>query len=231
MKYFLFLISLLFSFNVNARQIHIAIVDSGLPSFETDAKICSKGVFDLTNTDVYDKMDHGSNILGIISDALNKEKVDYCIYILKIYDKDSKNTPFIRHLTAYLYLYYLNVDIINYSSVGNIKSEPEYILIKGLVDKKIKFVSAAGNLNQDLDKKCSAWPACISGVISVGNLNKDGSRHKTSNYGKIVSKWNIGTNICSNHICMTGSSQATAVETAKQAIKLYKDSLKENTNE
>lgn len=226
MKKFLLLLSLLISCNSNARQIKIAILDTGLPTFKTDAKLCHNGSYDLTGTDMVDRIAHGTNIIGIISDRLNKAKVDYCIYDIKIYDKASSDTPFLTHLIAYLYLYYLDVDIVNYSSSGLVESPPEDVLIKGLIDKGVKFVAAAGNDSKNLDKKCVVFPACIPGVISVGNLNSDGTRHSSSNYGKIVSKWRGGTRICANHVCETGSSQATAVETAEQAKKLYRESIK-----
>lgn len=226
MKKFLILLSLLISCNSNARQIKIAIIDTGLPTFKTDAKLCPKGAYDLTDTDMVDRISHGTNIIGIISENLNKSNVDYCIYDIKIYDKASSDTPFLTHLIAYLYVYYLDVDIVNYSSSGSVESPPEDVLIKGLIDRGVKFVAAAGNDNKDLDKQCSVWPACIPGVISVGNLNLDGHRHKTSNYGKIVKKWHLGSNVCYNHVCETGTSQSTAFETVEQAKKLYRESLK-----
>lgn len=227
MKKFLLILSLLFSFSSNARQIKIAIIDSGMPKFKTDAKICEHGLIDLTNTDMYDKIGHGSNILGIISEGLNKNNVDYCIYDIKIYDQSSSDTPFLTHLVAYSTVYYLNgVDIINYSSSGVTEGPPETALVKDLISRGIKFIAAVGNNNRDLDKSCNSWPACIPGVISVGNLNSDGTKNSTSNYGKVVTKWQKGTGLCYNKVCMTGSSQATAVETVEQAKKLYKESIK-----
>ncbi len=227
MKKFLILLSLLISCNSNAKQIRIAIIDSGIPSFKTNAKFCDKGLYDLTDTDMKDKIGHGSNVLGIISENLNKAGIDYCIYDIKIYDKSSADTPFLTHLLAYIYVYYLNgVDIVNYSSSGISEAPAETALVKGLVGLGIKFVVAAGNDSRDLDKSCNAYPACVSGVISVGNLNKNGSRNKNSNYGKIINKWQIGTEICYNKICMSGTSQATAFETVEQAKKLYKESIK-----
>lgn len=225
MKY---LLSLLFLFSVTsqARQIKIVVIDSGMPSFKTDAKICPNGLYDLTHTDMKDRLQHGTNILGIIADGLNDAKVDYCIYDIKIYDDFSMETPFIVHLMSYIYVYYLNADIVNYSSSGPTDDEAEKVLIKGLIDHGVKFVAAAGNDSKDLDKVCTAWPACIPGVISVGNLVSTNHRHKTSNYGKIVKAWHRGTEVCSNHVCETGTSQAAALETVVQATKLYKESLK-----
>ena len=210
-------ISLFFNF-AEARTIRIGVVDSGMPEFETNLKMCDYGKYDLTHTNIYDKIGHGSNILGIISNGLSD--VDYCVVVIKIYDESSSDTEFITHLMAYIYIYYLHIDVVNYSSVGLEESVAETVLIKGLMDHGVTFVAAAGNNNKDLDKNCNAYPACIPGVISVGNLNANGSRHRTSNYGKIVKAWHNGTNICMNKVCMTGSSMSTAFETVEQVKKL-----------
>ncbi len=227
MKKLLVLLSLLISCNSNARQIKILVIDSGMPIAKTDAKMCDKGLYDLTGTDMKDRIGHGTNILGIISENLNKAGIDYCIYDIKIYDKSSADTPFLTHLIAYIYAYYLKgVDIINYSSSGIDEAPPETALVKGLIERGIKFVAAAGNNSTNLDKSCNAYPACVPGVISVGNLNPDGTRHNSSNYGKVITKWRMGTHICVNDTCMSGTSQATAYETVEHAKKLYRETSK-----
>ena len=217
MKYLLTILILLSS-TANAKTIRIGVVDSGMPEFETNLKVCPNGVYDLTHTDVYDRIGHASNILGIISNGL--KDVDYCAVVIKIYDEKSYDTEFITHIMAYIYLYYLHVNVVNYSSSGIEESVAETVLVKGLMDHGVVFVTAAGNNNKDLDKQCEAWPACIPGVISVGNLNTDGTRHKRSNYGKIVKAWRIGTNITANGVTMTGTSMSTAFETIEQVKKL-----------
>jgi hypothetical protein len=220
-KYFLTIL-FLFSFTVNAKTIRVGVVDSGMPNFDTNLKVCPNGVYDLTHTDVYDKIGHSTNILGIISNGL--KDIDYCAVVIKVYDENSADTTFITHLIAYLYLYYLHVDVVNYSSVGaEDEGKAEEVLIKGMISRGVKFVAAAGNHNVDLDKNCSAFPACIPGVISVGNLKSDGARHSSSNYGKIVKVWQIGVNVCANNICYTGTSQATAKQTIEEVKKLIKE--------
>src|ERR1700732_4057950 len=108
MKYFLTLL-FLFSFISNAKTIRIGVIDSGVPNFETNLKVCPNGLYDLTHTDVYDKIEHGSNILGIISNGL--KNVDYCVVVIKIYDEASWDTEFITHIMAYIYMYYLHIDV------------------------------------------------------------------------------------------------------------------------
>lgn len=215
----------LFLSTAEAKQIHIGIIDSGIPRFSTNLKVCPNGLYDLTHTDIYDKIEHGSNINGIISDKL--KNIDYCSYVIKIYDNGSEGTLTLT-LRALMLLYHLDVDIVNYSSTGSESSEFERMLIEGLINiKHVKFVTAAGNEHRDLDKKCGNFPACYRGVISVGNLNSDGSIASTSNYGKRITVWKHGMWIRANGITMSGTSQATAQETgdlALEIVDLYKHS-------
>jgi hypothetical protein len=215
------LFALLFSATSQAKTLHIAVIDTGLPNFTTNAKICPNGVYDLTNTDVYDKLKHGTNILGIISDKL--VDVDYCFYVIKIYDKEPQ-TYFLQEIKAILILNNLDyVDIVNYSSEGNVSNYIEKVLIERFIKyKNVHFVVAAGNSSKNLDKKCNAFPACYTGVISVGNGFNSTNRSYTSNYGKRVSVWRNGVNVRANGITMTGSSQSTAVYSGDLALELSK---------
>lgn len=213
---------LLFCSISEAKQVKIVVIDSGYSNNLPDLKICKNGMHDLTNKGMPDKYGHGTVILGIIAKAL--KDIDYCVYIIKIYDEPNTGTPFIIHLLAYMYSYLLSPDIINYSSSGPIYVEAEEFLIKGLISKNIKFITAAGNENKDLDKECNAWPACIKGVIAVGNKLKNGLRAPHSNYGKRIIQWEDGDRICINGTCMSGTSMSTAVYTSKLAKKLYNDS-------
>ena len=100
----------------------------------------------------------------------------------------------------------------------------ESYFIKKLLQAKIKVVVAAGNDGFDLDKECKAFPACANkGLIVVGALDmKCRNRSPMSNYGKIVKHWQRGEKVEGGGIFHTGTSQATAVETAKQAKTLLK---------
>lgn len=215
MKVVLFI--LLFSLSSYGKTIKIAILDTGMPDFKTNAKICPDGKVDLTKTDMFDKKQHGTNIMGIISDKL--KDVDYCLYIIKIFDVKGK-TAYISGL-VYLYSIMDDLDIVNLSLSGRDDWYLERTLIEGLTSKRIKIIAAAGNEHQDLDKVCKAFPACYSGVVSVGNLLKDGKTpSRYSNYGKRVSVWRIGEDVCANSICESGTSQATAVYTAELALEM-----------
>lgn len=211
---------LMLGLNSSAKEIRILVIDSGYSNNIKDLKVCPNGTRDLTGKGMSDRLGHGTVILGIIAE--NLKDIPYCVYILKIYDDESFETPFIIHLDSFLYAYHIkDLDIINYSSNGTVYSRLEEVIINTIVvEKRVKFVTAAGNHNTDLDKKCNSWPACMDNVISVGSLHRDGKKDSRSNYGKRVTAWEFGYK-CVNDTCMRGTSMATAVHTSKIAKKIY----------
>lgn len=230
-KFFLSVLILLFSHVVSAKQIHIVVLDTGYnENVDKDLKICQGGVLDFTGKGMEDKLRHGMNILGILSSRL--KQIDYCVYIFKVYDTDDNN-KFIDYLYALTRIYFLpSIDIINYSSNGPFpdKSTLEKVLIEGLIDKNIKFITAAGNYSRNLDINCESYPACYSRVISVGNGESVEKHDKSSNYGKVITQWRNGHHVCANGECFTGTSQSTAIYTSDLAKQMYYESLKSGSN-
>lgn len=228
MKWFLTI--LLFSFSVQARQIHIVLIDSGFPNFKTNIKLCNgmNSVIDLTDSDIYDKIGHGTNLLGIIEKEL--KNIDYCVTVIKIYKEDSDRSRFKDHLQAYKWASILtNVDIVNYSSSGIYRDKHEEFLINQLILKNILFITSAGNDSKNLDIECNVFPICYNlNIIGVGNGSNINRHAYTSNYGKVIKAWHNGNYVRGNGITMSGTSQATVIETTIQAKKLYYKSLKNN---
>lgn len=206
--------------NCKAKTIHIEVIDSGYSDNLPTLKICPQGRIDLTGEGMTDKMGHGTVVLGIIAKEL--KDIDYCVYIVKVYNESALESSYAFHLMAFIRSYNLNLDIINYSSSGSVYIQVEDVLIRGLMDKGVKFVTAAGNNHQDLDINCNVWPACIKGVISVGNKLSNGKPEKHSNYGKRITSWQEGTNICVNSDCRTGTSMSAALQSSKLAKELAK---------
>lgn len=224
LKYGLLCLVLSVASLAEAKQIIIAVIDSGINLDKVpEAKICKDGIMDFTGTGDKDELMHGSNVAGIIAHHL--KNFDYCMYIMKVYTKtgrrDSLGTYF-AYIMALTMAVHLHPDIVNFSSSGREVDTPEKYLIKALVDNDAKFVVAAGNDSLNLDKHCDAYPACYPGVISVGNLGLNGQPHPSSNYGKRVSMWAPGTQIHAAGVTMTGTSQAAPVVTAILAKKLSK---------
>lgn len=224
-KYFMVLTFLLFSSLAQAKPVRIAILDSGLNvKNKEDVKLCPSGHLDVTGTGFEDKIGHGTNIAYIIANTL--KDVDYCIVIIKIFDSKSSTLLPSTEL-ALLYLLHLEkIDLVNYSAGGRGYQYAETVLIKGLKVLGTTFVAAAGNEGRNLDESCDYYPACYPDVISVGNMETETKRNKLSNYGKRVVSWELGTNVCGGGFCLSGTSQATAVHTARLARKLAEKGAK-----
>lgn len=229
-----FLLSALFLFSasVNARQIRIGVIDSGISYVAPYLHICKDGMYDLSVTKpgidyktarTTDELGHGSNVSYIIADHL--KDVDYCMVIIKIYGDHGTGTSFYAHFAAYLLAATLDLDIVNYSSGGYRYSATEHMLISLLQKHGTKFVTAAGNDNLNVDRADMFYPCGYKDVICVGNLDH-GRKHNQSNFGKTVTVWQEGTNVSAGGYTMSGTSQATAVETAVLVRQMYNDSLK-----
>lgn len=213
-----------FSWNISAQQINkIAIIDTGFNITSTSKlKLCTAGHKDFTasNNAFKDNIGHGTHIGNIIGNFVNKN--NYCAIVIKyinnLNDKDGMETT----IKALTYLKSVdNLIAINYSSNGADYSFQEENALLRLNYNDVKIFVAAGNHSTDLDKNCNAFPTCyhIKNVVSVGNLENVWKRSPSSNYGKIVTDWEIGTNIVAEtaekiYTSMTGTSQATGIATS-----------------
>lgn len=163
---------------------------------------------------------HGTNIAGIVDENANKAGVPYCLVILKYYDPKGPHTNnLLATVEAIKYATKLKVDYINYSGGGVDFSMTEYLAVKAFTDQGGIFVAAAGNERSDIDKN-PYFPASYKlPIISVGNLNKDGTVADTSNKGKSIVRWEIGEEVKAYGISLTGTSQATATATGKLVVE------------
>ena len=226
MKYLLSII-LLFPIFCSAKQIRIAVIDSGYNISNHHLKLCDDGHKDFTSTGYNDTYKHGDNIAHIIADRL--KDLDYCIIILKVFDKKTKEEQAgMYSILAFNYARTLNVDIVNYSASGIMYSFIECRAVDYLINSGARFIAAAGNNKNDLDKECSSYPACCTyKVTSVGNMNNTENqcgRHRLSNYGQRITAWEQGTEVFANGSTLSGTSQAAAIHTAKIARELYEKS-------
>lgn len=199
-------------------MIRIVVIDTGYNTNYNTLVLCNKGV-DLTYTSMMDTIGHGNNISHIISNALIGQ--NYCIFPIKAFSEgDSYFNVILKALTI---AYRFKPDIINMSYGGIGFNVLEWLYIEALLDNNVKIIAAAGNEHMNLDKDCDYYPACYDDrIITVGNLRKLGYISKSSNYGNYVKKWNIGYHIEAGGIVLSGTSQATAIETGKQALEMMK---------
>lgn len=212
--------------------VKIAVLDTGFgyKNKGHEAKLCRFGhkdfSFDRQFTKDYatiaplplDTHGHGTNIIGIIDEYAKKAHINYCIVVIKYYSNGQSGQENLwATLKAIQYASNIGVDFINYSGGGPEKISLEYSLIKKFIDKGGKFVAAAGNDNHSLDIPQNAYYPAMEDkrIIVVGNSDKDGVKSKTSNYGNVVKRWEVGENVTAYGITMTGTSQATAVATSK----------------
>lgn len=211
-----------------SRTLTVAVIDTGIDR-DSNSKLCKFGhkSFTQDKDPLKDAHGHGTHVAGII--AKEAGNLDYCLVAVKFYEDSNIGSQNLTNtINAINYAIDIKVDYINYSGGGPIFNEEEFLALKGALDKGIKVVAAAGNEGEDLDKECNYYPACYDRRITVvGNLRDAAffstfklTRNPSSNYGNIVTRWEIGTNIESNLPggktgSMSGTSQATGVATGK----------------
>jgi subtilisin family serine protease len=208
----------------------IAVIDSGFgyKSKGQDVKLCRYGHKDFTNSELvlerkrtevpvpFDTHGHGTHVAGIINKYASTGSHDYCLVIIKYYtDADNLKNTLNRTIQAFDYARKIKVDVINYSGGGLQGDLNEIASVKKFLDGGGVFVGAAGNETSDL-LNFPFYPAMDDNrIVAVGNLEKIGKRAPTSNYGKRISCWEVGTNVLMYDISLTGTSQAAAIATGK----------------
>jgi cell wall-associated protease len=248
MKRLLLTSLVLFTYNAHAdigwaksihskKQIVVAVIDTGIdPELMKHNSLCEDGHKDFTGTGLADHHGHGTHISGIIDqyaknhiftfkkspNLIDNIKENYCQIIIKYYDpKANSDNNLSNTILSFRWAIDHHVDVINYSGGGATFSKEERLVVFEALNKGIKIVAAAGNERGDIDKH-KYYPAMYDKrIYVVGNLVKDtNERAPSSNYGKSVNTWEIGTNVLSrlpskSFGLMTGTSQATAVKTGK----------------
>jgi len=209
MRTMIYIAGLLVSIIANAEN-RVAVIDTGIAVNDKNAPyLCKTGHRDFTGTGLYDEEGHGTEVVNYIIDNSNTK--NFCIVMFKFYDKNLPTKQIINNtVLAILEARKLNIKLINYSANGPSRSVEEEFAIRNNLD--ITFVVAAGNDGVNLDEH-PRYPASYGykNVITVGALNKDGSRHKVSNYGSVVLDWEQAS----------ATSFATAIKTGKIINKRF----------
>lgn len=238
MKKLLFtLILLVNNISYGVEPIKVAVIDTGLDLEDIRFKsiLCKSGHRDITNTSIVDIDGHGTHVAGLI--LQNAPSYGWCLMIVKFFDaRDSGKMQSYRLAEGIASALENNASIINISAGGRVFQESEYILIKE--HPKVKFIVAAGNESSDITKSASTYfPASLavelSNIFPVGALNKRGQRLQSSNYGFIVTSWEIGEDVLSYFPCkvfvkskcfrrLTGTSMSTGIHTGKVILDYVK---------
>lgn len=228
-----------------AKTVKVGIIDTGydfkslwgwqagkqFPEGLHMPKICPGRHADFTREEtdkeyLKDNHGHGTHIAGLI--AREAEGVDYCLVIIKFYDPKA---PFTNNLDntikAFNHAIEEGVDIINYSAGGIAPDERERKIVLKAISKGIRIVAAAGNERSNIDKH-PYYPASYSLFIeAVGNVDEQGKVAPSSNYGRNVASYRMGSNVLSllpdnQYGYMTGTSQAAAIRTGEIVRFLYR---------
>lgn len=213
------------------RPLVITVIDTGFGyhGFGKGTRLCKYGHRDFTSDQLfsksYDTIDpvpvdrngHGTNVAGLIDRYAQQKGTNYCMVILKYYSPDNPRENVENTIKAIRYATNIHADYINYSAGGNAKIQKEFEAVERFLNGGGIFVAAAGNDSSNLDLGIlSYYPAMYDDrIISVGNLDINGKIAKSSNYGKKVKRWEIGTHAFANGIALTGSSQAAAIASGK----------------
>lgn len=219
--------------------IKVAVVDSGLDlsDYRFRDKLCKTGHISFTGS-LDDSRGHGTHVAGII--MKNAPSSGYCLMIIKYYDPSNSGRVNLNNLVKSMkYAVDHGANIINFSGGGPDYDKDERQIIAS--SPGVTFVVAAGNEGKNISKNAvnSYYPAsyALPNMIIVGSLMHDGiTRADTSNYGNIVTEWEVGHNVKSTlpsgtcwksylHDCqgyMSGTSQATATATGKLITRLIK---------
>lgn len=216
-------------------RLKIAIVDTGYqkPRGMKSVNLCKGEHKDFSDDKrvFQDHIGHGTNIAHIIDGFLRKRvSTDkYCLVIVKFYGAEASSDGAVHSEKALKYSGKINADIINFSGGGEERSDSEAKVVSSLLDRGLILVMAAGNNGHNLDKGKTYYPAMADDrVIVVGLKQKDGSIHPLSNRGKVVDRYEVAIDVRAGGKTMTGTSQATAIATAKIA---YEEILRRMTQD
>jgi|CXWL01.1.fsa_nt_gi subtilisin family serine protease len=226
-----YLLGLLLSLSIaEAKPVKIAVIDSGIDSrYNSYLPLCPSGHKSFVNSLwSEDDFKHGTNIALTIQNYIGKAP-NYCFLIIKVISKNDNKYNYLPD--AIEYAVQEKASVINISLSGLESYDEEKMAIQHALNNNIVVFVAAGNDYKDLNKDCSVYPACYKftknqkGFGVIGNYKSPGVKHPSSNHGSVVNLWEIGTNITTYDITMTGTSQATAVATGK-LVRRYLMQLK-----
>lgn len=195
------------------KQVKIAVIDTGVDYNHEDLKdnimindLELNGIegvdddgngyvddiygYDFANNDAspMDGNGHGTHCAGVIGASHNSKGISGInakVSILPIkFLTDRGSGTLEGAIKSIEYAITRKVDIMNNSWGGGPRSQALFDAIEAAKNSGILFVAAAGNENNDNDKK-PAYPASykLDNVISVGSIDGKGNKSRFSNFG------------------------------------------------
>jgi hypothetical protein len=221
MKIVVLILALLLILSAKAQTLKIAVIDSGLDINDPrlSAHICPTGHRDFTGEGLQDIHGHGTEVVGLIEK--NAGNGDYCIVVYKYFQESAPGSVNLTHeVEALVEATRNNIKLVNLSSGGPHFNEKEYLAIKG--NPSTLFIVAAGNDGKNLNTPGDEYyPASygLPNILPVGSTDDNGKRSSFSNYGRVISSFEIGnlvdTTLIEGHGPVSGTSFSTAVRTGK----------------
>lgn len=210
----------------------VLIIDTGIPK-DTSAfekYLCEEPSVDLTGRGLTDVDGHGTNIIGLIYPYMDPNR--QCIVMVKYYhnkaewgykyDKDDGYPHKIFNQVGDN-ITRLNPKFINMSYTGNGFFQKEYEALRSVLDRGTFVSVAAGNSSHNLSADCNAYPACYP--LTYARFFVVSTNAGFANYGGPVNIVRDGVHQCGLGICLSGTSQATAINTGLTIYKHNKEIL------
>lgn len=162
------------------------------------------------------KADNGTGIAGIVQGDGVK------IMVLKALGGPDGSGTTASIIKAIKYAEANGASICNLSLCSSVNDRALY---KAIAESSMLFVVAAGNDGADIDSR-PCYPASydLDNIISVANLNYNGSLHYSSNYGRssvdlaAPGSYILSTTTYNSYSYMTGTSMAAPMVTAAAAM-------------
>jgi subtilisin family serine protease len=243
MKTLLALLTTLLIAPLGAKQLKVAVIDTGVGfkafKHKNVSNLCEAGHKNFTKEPLYDIVGHGANVSGIISKYA--QGANYCQIVYKYWTR--KLTPqqsvnnMIKAIQAAIEA---KVDFINISAGGTGFYYEEMLVVKEALNRGIIIIAAAGNNGGILQSKsysnfCTEksnvgkieeyYPAMYDPrIIVVGSKNELGKISTFSNRGCYIDVWEVGERVSGifKRAELTGTSQATAIHTGKMIYERSK---------
>lgn len=216
MKILLSMILLVPCISFAAKQIKVAVIDSGIS--KTIPNHC-KSPQNFTQKLMKDQAEHGDNVVGLINKHAGLDG-KHCILFYKFYDPEEENNVN-QVVNSVLMAIRDKADVINISGGGYGYNKAEHAAIRLALKRGIRVVAAAGNDRKNLLMN-PYYPAMYDPRIFVIACKN----RRYSNYGLGVD----ATLNCDKkgNPKMSGTSQGTAIFTGELVKGMKRE--KKNTN-
>jgi hypothetical protein len=195
----------------------VVVIDSGLrPSLLKESFMCKGLSRDFSGYGLADVNGHGTNIIGLIVRKMNT--TTHCIALIKYWhdtaqeDLRSSKERQAVYENSLSYANSLKPYGINLSASGFSYYPQEIKVFQSVLARNGFVVVSAGNWAMDLSKGCTAYPACYP--IKHRRFYVVGASGTYSNKNGPVNVIKPGTNQCAFDVCLTGTSQSAANQTA-----------------